>query len=268
MKTLNITFIGGGNMAEAMISGLIASGHPANLICVSDIKSERLEVLQTQYGIHTEQDNLRAVQGADTIVLAVKPQQMDEVLQHLSNSVHQGMTVISIAAGVGMSRLKTKISSSRVGLVRVMPNTPALVGEGMSVLYSEADELHKQRAAYILSSSGKIAWVDEEKHLHAVTAVSGSGPAYFFLLAEVMQAAGEALGLPKELAAQLASQTALGAGKMLVESGRTAEALRTQVTSPAGTTQAALDEMYEGGLPLAVRRGVNAASKRSKELSA
>jgi len=109
--------------------------------------------------------------------------------------------------------------------------------------------------------------VDEEKHLHAVTAVSGSGPAYFFLLAEVMQAAGEALGLPKALAAQLASQTALGAGKMLVESGREAADLRVQVTSPGGTTQAALDEMYEGGMPLAVRRGVNAASKRSKELS-
>ncbi|MBL1353276.1 MAG: pyrroline-5-carboxylate reductase [Zetaproteobacteria bacterium] len=268
MKTLNITFIGGGNMAEAMISGLIASGHQPELICVSDVNPERLDVLQAQYGIQTELDNLRAIQHADTIVLAVKPQQVDEVLHHLMNSVRQGMTLISIAAGVVMARLEAKLSASQVGLVRVMPNTPALVGEGMSVLYSHADDVHKERAAYILASSGKIAWVDEEKHLHAVTAVSGSGPAYFFLLAEVMQAAGEALGLPKELAAQLANQTALGSGKMLVESGREAAALRTQVTSPGGTTQAALDEMYEGGMPSAVRKGVNAASKRSKELSA
>lgn len=267
MKTLNITFIGGGNMAEAMISGLISSGHKPERMCVSDVKIERLETLRAQYAIQTEQDNLRAIQQADTIVLAVKPQQVTEVLQDLASSVRQGVTIISIAAGISMARLKEKISTEQVGLVRVMPNTPALVGEGMSVLYSESDTIHKKRAEYILSSSGEIAWVEEEKHLHAVTAVSGSGPAYFFLLAEVMQAAGEALGLPKALAAQLANQTALGSGKMLVESGREASALRTQVTSPGGTTQAALDEMYEGGMPTAVRKGVNAASKRSKALS-
>ncbi|MDQ6994944.1 MAG: pyrroline-5-carboxylate reductase [Mariprofundaceae bacterium] len=267
MKTLNITFIGGGNMAEAMISGLISSGHKPELICVSDVKEERLNALKKQYGVHVELDNLRSIQHADTIVLAVKPQQITDVLQHLASSVHASMTVISIAAGVAMACLKEKLSTSDVGLVRVMPNTAALVGEGMSVLYSESDTLHKQRAEYILASSGKTAWVDEEKHLHAVTAVSGSGPAYFFLLAEVMQAAGEALGLPKALAAQLASQTALGAGKMLVESGRDAAELREQVTSPGGTTQAALDEMYECGMPTAVRKGVNAANKRSKALS-
>jgi len=268
MKTLNITFIGGGNMAEAMISGLIASGHQPNLICVSDVKPERLKVLQTQYGVRTELDNVRAIQQADATVLAVKPQQLDALLQHVSPSFVHASTIISIAAGVETSRLKKKLSNEHVGLVRVMPNTPALVGEGMSVLYSDADNIHKQRAAYIMSSSGSIAWVDEEKHLHAVTAVSGSGPAYFFLLAEVMQAAGEALGLPKQLAAQLANQTALGSGKMLMKSGRDAAALRAQVTSPGGTTQAALDEMYEDGMPTAIRKGVNAAYKRSKELSA
>ena len=148
-----------------------------------------------------------------------------------------------------------------------MPNTPALVGEGMAVLFSDAEDTHKTRASYVMSSSGEIAWVSDEKQLHAVTAVSGSSPAYFFLVAEIMQAAGEALGLPKELAAKLAAQTALGSGKMLTESGRDAAELRTQVTSPGGTTQAALDEMYECGLPTAIRKGVTAASKRSKELS-
>jgi len=267
MKHLNITFIGGGNMAEALISGLIQAGHSPQHICVSDVKAERLTQLQQQFGIQIEHDNIQAIQQAEAIVLAVKPQQMDSVLQNIASSVKAGTTMISIAAGISMARMRKKLSSNQIGLVRVMPNTPALVGEGMSVLFSDTDATHKERAAYILSSSGEIAWVDDEKLLHAVTAVSGSGPAYFFLLAEVMQAAGETLGLPKALAAKLAAQTALGSGKMLVKSGRNAADLRTQVTSPGGTTQAALDEMYECGLPTAIRKGVAAANRRSKELS-
>jgi pyrroline-5-carboxylate reductase len=147
-----------------------------------------------------------------------------------------------------------------------MPNTPALVGAGMSVLFSDADSTHRARAEYVLEACGDVVWVDDEKQLHAVTAVSGSGPAYFFLLAEIMQAAGVKLGLSEALAAKLAGQTALGAGKMLVESNRSAEELRHQVTSPGGTTQAALDAMFEQGLPNAVRAGVIAACKRSEEL--
>jgi len=266
MQDLNITFIGGGNMAEALIAGLSTSGHRKQNICVSDIKDSRLHDLQQRYDIKTDTNNISAIAQADILVLAVKPQQMDELLKSIATHLTSGMTIISIAAGVNMSRLKTLLPSD-AGIVRVMPNTPALVGAGMSVLFSDATEVHKQRAEYVLAASGETAWVDDEKHMHAVTAVSGSGPAYFFLLAEVMQAAGESLGLSKELAAKLASQTALGSGKMLVESGRHAADLRTQVTSPGGTTQAALDEMYEGGLPDAVRKGVAAASKRSKELA-
>ena len=268
MQHLNITFIGGGNMAEALISGLIQSGHKPEHICVSDIHEKRLCDLQQQYHIVTHSDNAAAVAHADILVLAVKPQQMDAVLAGIKGQLPPALTVISIAAGISVQHLQQQLQTEHIGLVRVMPNTPALVGAGMSVLFSHADENHKQRAEYVLAASGETAWVDEEKHMHAVTAVSGSGPAYFFLLAEVMQAAGESLGLPKELAAKLASQTALGSGKMLVESGRNAADLRTQVTSPGGTTQAALDEMYEGGLPDAVRKGVAAASKRSKELAA
>ena len=267
MNTLNITFMGAGNMAEALIAGLLASGHQPEHICVYDVNAVRMQQMQEDYAVRTAVDALHAVQGADTIVLAVKPQQIDAAVQDIAHAVASGSTMISIAAGVQLSRLQGKLSGEHVGWVRVMPNTPALVGEGMSVLYSQADDGHRARAAYVLAASGKIAWVDEEKLLHAVTAVSGSGPAYFFLLAEVLQAAGEALGLPKTLAAQLAGQTALGSGKMLVESGREAAELRQQVTSPGGTTQAALDMMYEEGLPTAVRKGVNAANKRSKELS-
>ncbi len=268
MQHLNITFIGGGNMAEALISGLTQSGHNSQHICVSDIKESRLDDLHQRYDVKTDNNNISAIAHADILVLAVKPQQMDVVLTDITEHLPSGTTVISIAAGIDMLRLKQFLDPENIGLIRVMPNTPALVGAGMSVLFSDADETHKKRAEYVLAASGETAWVDEERHLHAVTAVSGSGPAYFFLLAEVMQAAGESLGLSKELASKLAAQTALGSGKMLVESGRNASDLRTQVTSPGGTTQAALDEMYEGGLPDAVRKGVAAASKRSKELAA
>jgi len=267
MQNLNITFIGGGNMAEALISGLIQSGHSSHHICVSDINESRLNDLHQRYDVKIDNNQISAISKSDILLLAVKPQQMDGVLAGISEYLPSRLTVISIAAGINMLRLKQFLNSEDTGVVRVMPNTPALVGSGMSVLYSDADKTHKKRAEYVLASSGETAWVDDEKHLHAVTAISGSGPAYFFLLAEVMQATGESLGLPKDLAAKLASQTALGSGKMLVESGRNASDLRTQVTSPGGTTQAALDEMYEGGLPAAVRKGIAAASKRSKELS-
>ncbi|PCI45143.1 MAG: pyrroline-5-carboxylate reductase [Proteobacteria bacterium] len=268
MQNLNITFIGGGNMAEALISGLKQSGHSSQHICVSDINEDRLRDLHQRYDVKIDSDNISAIAHSDILLLAVKPQQMDAVLAGISEYLPSGLTIISIAAGIHMLRLKQFLNSEDAGVVRVMPNTPALVGAGMSVLFSDADEIHKKRAEYVLAASGETAWVDEEKHMHAVTAVSGSGPAYFFLLAEVMQAAGESLGLSKELAAKLAAQTALGSGKMLVESGRNASDLRTQVTSPGGTTQAALDEMYECGLPDAVRKGVAAASKRSRELAA
>jgi len=266
MKSLNIVFIGGGNMAEALVAGLINSGHKKEVITVTDVRAVRLKELADIYGVSTSQDNGAAVAGADVVVMAVKPQQMREAVASISEQLKSGATLVSIAAGVESSAIRSAVGRDDVALVRVMPNTPALVGAGMSVLFSSADESHRQRADYVLGSCGETAWVENENHLHAVTAVSGSGPAYFFLLAELIQAAGVKLGLPAELSEKLASQTAYGAGKMLAESGRKAEDLRHQVTSPGGTTQAALDAMYEHGLPAAVRAGVHAAAKRSKEL--
>jgi len=174
--------------------------------------------------------------------------------------------VISIAAGVSTKHLRDGLNDHDC-LVRVMPNTPCLVGAGMSVLFCDAGDEHCARAEYILSSSGKTAWVDDENLLHAVTAISGSGPAYFFLMAELMQATAHTLGLPKELSGVLVTQTALGASRMLAESGKTAEELRQQVTSPGGTTEAALEAMFEANLPDAVRTAIAAAAKRSKALS-
>jgi len=266
MQRLNIAFIGGGNMAEALIAGLTRGGHAGDQICISEPQQARREVLARQYGIRCVEDNADAADYADVLVLAVKPQQMQAAVKGLSAHLKADATVISIAAGVSTVSLHGWLGE-HTHIVRVMPNTPALLGAGMSVLFSDADEIHKQRAEYVLNACGESLRVNKEKMMHAVTAVSGSGPAYFFLLAEVMQATGIKLGLDESVAAKLAAQTALGAGKMLADSGRSAEALRHQVTSPGGTTQAALDVMYEMGLPAAVRQGVLAASKRSEELS-
>lgn len=266
MNKLHIVFIGGGNMAEALIAGLVRSGHQSTNITVTDVRAERLELLHESYDVSTEQDNGKAVADADVVVMAVKPQQMRSALASLSACLKKGSTLISIAAGVESAGIKEQLGRDDVAVVRVMPNTPALVGAGMSVLFGQCEDSHCKRAEYVMAASGETAWVDSEVMLHAVTAVSGSGPAYFFLMAEIMQATGVKLGLSEELAQRLASQTAAGAGKMLAESGRKAEQLRHQVTSPGGTTQAALDAMYEHGLPGAIRAGVVAASKRSKEL--
>ena len=267
MKQQKITFIGGGNMAEALIAGLVKAGHHAENITVADTSEPRLTELAEHYGVQTSTHNVDAIEGAQVIVLAVKPQVIANVLAEIGNRIPEGATVVSIAAGVGIQKIKDYARRDHLALIRVMPNTPALLGAGMSVLFGETEQKHKDIAEYILGASGETAWVDDERLLHAVTAVSGSGPAYFFLLAETLQAAGETLGLPKDLAAKLANQTAMGAGRMLAESGRDAATLRAQVTSPGGTTQAALDAMYESEFPTAVRKGVQAASKRSKELS-
>jgi len=266
MQGLRIGFIGGGNMAEALIAGLIRSGHAGDHICVAEPQLERRDFLAQQYGVQSVMKNADAAVNTDVLVLAVKPQQMQAALKGLSGHLKADTTVVSIAAGISTSSLHAWLGD-QAHIVRVMPNTPALLGVGMSVLFSDADEQHKQRTEYVLNACGESLRVDQEKMMHAVTAVSGSGPAYFFLLAEVMQATGMKLGLDETVAARLAAQTALGAGKMLTDSGHSAEALRHQVTSPGGTTQAAMDVMYEMGLPAAVRQAVLAASKRSEELS-
>ena len=266
MQQLTISFIGGGNMSEALIAGLVRGGHEPARIRVSDPQQPRRELLQHSYAVHCMAENTAVAAGADILLLAVKPQQMQSAVQGLSEHLKADTTVISIAAGVSTASLQQWLGQG-ANVVRVMPNTPALLGAGMSVLFSAADEVHKQRTEYVLQACGESLRVEKESLMHAVTAVSGSGPAYFFLMAEIMQAAGVKLGLDPVMAAKLAAQTALGAGKMLAESERSAEALRHQVTSPGGTTQAALDVMYEMGMPAAVRQAVQAAAKRSEELS-
>jgi len=268
MQNLHINFIGGGNMAEALLSSLIRSGHPSERLMACDINRGRLDHLQHTYGIVVETDNHQAASHADVLVLAVKPQNMQEAVRNLGKDISTSATVISIAAGLGTDRLLEWLGQD-INLVRVMPNTPCLVGSGMSVLFADpsVSKDHRRQAEYVLNASGEIAWVEDEAMLHAVTAVSGSCPAYYFLISEIIEAAGVSLGLPEDLARKLAQQTAFGAGRMLVESGRSAAELRQQVASPGGTTQEALDVMYDQGLPAIVRAAVHASEKRSRELA-
>jgi pyrroline-5-carboxylate reductase len=265
MRQLHIAFVGGGNMAEALIAGLRRAGHASENICVAEPQQERRAFLAEKYAIAAFADNALAAAGADVLVLAVKPQQMADVVRNLSAHLQPDASLISIAAGVTTASLRQWLCAD-ANLIRVMPNTPAMIGAGMSVLFSEAGPEHQARAEYVMRACGETARVEDEKQMHAVTAVSGSGPAYFFLLAEIMQAAGAKLGLTEDLAARLALQTAYGAGKMLIESSHSAPDLRHQVTSPGGATQAALDKMYEMGLPAAVREGIVAACKRSEQM--
>ncbi len=266
MRKLEIAFIGAGNMAEALVAGLIRAGHPAGRLHVSDINPARVQYMQSRYGVHVAGDQHEIAERVDILVIAVKPQQVRKALTGLGSRLAQETTLVSIVAGLECHKL-SDLLEGHAHLVRVMPNTPCLVGAGMSVLFSVAEQRHRDRAEYVLGSAGETAWVEDEGLLHAVTAISGSGPAYFFLLAEIMQAAAESLGLDHSLASRLSAQTAVGSGRMLTESGRAPAELRHQVTSPGGTTQAALDVMYERGFPDAVRHGIFAAEKRSRSLS-
>lgn len=268
MQAMKIGFIGGGNMAEALIAGLIRSGHKAVAIRVVDANAERSTTLHEKYGVSMALRNEELASDVDVLVLAVKPQHMKEALVGLGAVIRDGTTILSIAAGVSLATLREFFGRKDLPIVRVMPNTPALVGAGMSVLFCEDKSgKHSQRADYVLSASGDTAWVDQERMLHAVTAISGSGPAYFFLLSEVMEAAAVSLGLPKVLAEKLVVRTAFGAGCMLDQTDLAPEQLRQQVTSPGGTTQAALDVMYDKGLPDIIRKAITVAQKRSMELS-
>ncbi|MDQ6963731.1 MAG: pyrroline-5-carboxylate reductase [Mariprofundales bacterium] len=266
-RQIPIAFIGGGNMARALIAGLMQSGHAMNRVLVVEPNSERGRALVDDFGVTVKSRQVKGLANSALVVLAVKPQQIDGVVASLAPRLGECTTLLSIAAGISCARISAALGERQdIALVRTMPNTAAQVGSGVAALFSEAGELHRQRAEYLLRAVGVTLWVKSEATLHAVTALSGSGPAYFFLLTELMEASAVQMGLCSEDAALLASHTAYGAGRMLVEMEVGSAALRQQVTSPNGTTQAALDVMYNEGMPDIVRRALHAAKKRSKEL--
>ncbi|MDD1605287.1 MAG: pyrroline-5-carboxylate reductase [Methylococcaceae bacterium] len=269
MKTNKIGFIGGGNMASSLMSGLIASGHPSDQLWVSDINADTLSNLAATLNVHTSISNDEVINAVDVIVLAVKPQMLAEVAKNAAALVQQKKSlIVSIAAGINQNSLSQWLGMD-TAIVRCMPNTPALVLTGATALHANRNVNTKQRnlAETILRSVGIALWVDNESELDAVTAVSGSGPAYYFLLMEAMEKTALELGLSAKTARLLIQQTALGAAKIALESTESPEQLRKRVTSPGGTTQQAIDTFTQGGFTELVSKALHAARDRSIEMS-
>lgn len=269
MSNPNITFIGAGNMASSIIGGLIAQGFSANTITASDPFPESLSNLKQIGDVHTTDNNHQAVANADIVVLAVKPQVMKTLLEDLASSIGSNKPlIISIAAGIEIRSLDKWLGGGQ-SIVRCMPNTPALVQTGATALFANAKVTaeQKEHANSILNAVGITLWVEQEKALDAVTAVSGSGPAYFFMVMEAMQAAGEKLGLSSEAAKILTLQTALGAAKMAVDSDVDAAELRRRVSSPGGTTLEAISVFEQQGLINMFSDAMTACHDRSQELA-
>lgn len=269
MSTPRIAFIGAGNMAAALIGGLVADGTAPQSIIASDPAPEKLAALASATGIRTTSDNAQAVADAGVVVLAVKPQVLGNVAQGLRESIQsQKPLVLSIAAGIRTDTLARWLGGA-TALVRAMPNTPAMLQAGATGLYATqaVSEQQRQLAESVMRAVGLTRWVDDEAMMDAVTAVSGSGPAYFFLVMEAMQGAAQQLGLDEDSARILTLQTALGAARMAIESDEGPAALRARVTSPGGTTERAINSLEESQLRETFARAMRAAHDRSVELS-
>jgi pyrroline-5-carboxylate reductase len=265
-----IAFIGGGNMARSLIGGLVARGTPAASIRVAEPIASVRDALARDFGVLTFVDNAAAVVGSSAWVLAVKPQGIRKVCEDLAaaaQSTHP--LIVSIAAGITSTQLERWLGGD-VAVVRTMPNTPALLGAGVTGLFANhrVDAMQRAGAASLLEATGKTVWIEDESRMDAVTAVSGSGPAYVFLLAEAMQAAGEAEGLSTDAARTLVQHTILGAARMLIENDEPPAELRRRVTSPGGTTQAAIETFEAGAFRDLVTRAIRAATERGRQLSA
>jgi len=265
----NLTFIGAGNMATSLIGGLVEKGYPADAITATDPQEDSRSKLAERFGVNTTADNLDACAGAEVVVLAVKPQVMKQVAEGLVSALGHRPLIISIAAGIAMDSLSRWLGDD-LPIVRCMPNTPSLVQTGASGLYanSRVSEAQKQLTDEILSAVGMACWLESEAEIDAVTAVSGSGPAYYFLVMEIMERVGAELGLSPEVARQLTLQTALGAAKMAIASDVDAAELRRRVSSPGGTTQRAIETFEAGDLESLFRKAMNSAAERAREMAA
>ncbi|MEI6543650.1 MAG: pyrroline-5-carboxylate reductase [Methylococcales bacterium] len=269
MNTQKIGFIGGGNMASSLLSGLIASGHSPQHLWVSDVNPEALKSLAEKLHVNTSINNADVINAVDVVVLAVKPQILNEVAVNAAPLIQEKKSlVVSIAAGISQTSLSQWLGTE-TAIVRCMPNTPALVLTGATALHANAQVNAEQHdlAENIMRSVGIALWVDDESDLDAVTAVSGSGPAYYFLLMEAMEKAALELGLNETTARLLVQQTALGAAKIALESSESPEQLRKRVTSPGGTTQRAIETFEQGGFTELVSKALHAAKDRSIEMS-
>ena len=257
-------------MAQSLIGGLVANGHPADDIIVADPAKSATDIAVDRFGVAVAGDNKEAFTSADTVVLAVKPQQMKNVLSAVADHL-ESQLLISIAAGIRTQDMLSwaHADQNQIAIVRCMPNTPALLQAGATGLYADANVTQAQRstAQSVLQAVGITAWVTEEKQLDAITALSGSGPAYFFLMIEAITEAALQLGLEEDIASQFANQTALGAARMVSEGDLDPATLRQNVTSPAGTTEAALNDFSHNNFKQIVLDAMRAANDRAMELS-
>jgi pyrroline-5-carboxylate reductase len=262
-----LVFIGGGNMAEALLRGILAANRmrPQDILA-TDVRQERLAHLETAYRIAVSSDNAAAARQAATVLLAVKPQHMDGVLAELKDAVGEGHLLVSIAAGIPTAAIAARFPHP-VRVIRVMPNTPALVLEGVSALAggSHATPRDLETARELFEAVGNVVIVDESL-MDAVTGLSGSGPAYVFLIIEALADAGVKAGLPRDIALTLAAQTVRGAARLVLETGKHPGVLKDMVASPAGTTIAGLHALEQGGVRAALINAVEAAVRRAQEL--
>lgn len=265
-----LAFIGGGNMARSLIGGLLKTGVAPATISVAEPMAEARQGLGREFGVACYAENRLAAADAEVIVLAVKPQIMPAIQSDLRDTLQRNRPLlISIAAGVRLDQLERWFGNG-LPIVRCMPNTPSLIGAGATGLCanSRVSPAQRAQAQHILDAAGITRWVDDEALMDTVTAISGSAPAYFFALVEALEEAGVAQGLPRDTARALAAQTCFGAGRMLTEGGEDPALLRKRVTSPNGTTQAALESFNADQLPHIVARAVAAATRRGVELAA
>lgn len=272
MQAAKITFIGGGNMATALIEGLrdnqakmMSVAQP--VVVVADPSSERRALLVDVYGVESEADNATAITGANLIVLAVKPNHVRAVAEQIRPSLQPNQLVVSVAAGITLAALQAWLGGHSA-LVRAMPNTPAMVGSGATGLYAPPSltPIQRNMAESLMRSVGLVQWVAAESDMDAVTALSGSGPAYIFLVMEAMQAAAEGLGLPAQTARLLTLETVLGAARLAMTADESPAQLRARVTSPNGTTERGIAALEAAGLRDAFAGALQAAHQRSVEL--
>jgi pyrroline-5-carboxylate reductase len=269
MTEPQVAFIGAGNMATSLISGLLASGHMHDHLLAADQDEGQRQALRQKYAIEVLDSNIMLAERADVLILAVKPQSLKAVCAELQQTLQANKPlIISIAAGIRIRQLEHWLSYP-AAIVRAMPNTPALIQCGASALYANAqvDPAQRAQANRILMAAGVTVWLDHEEQMDMVTALSGSGPAYFFLFMEALMAAADELGLPTTIARQLTLQTALGAARMAIEGNDDLRTLRRKVTSPGGTTERGIQAMEAAGIQSLARATLLAAHQRAIELS-
>lgn len=267
MNNNKVTLVGAGNIARALLAGLIRKGRqPSDIMACDPDAGQRASLAET--GIATSASNQKGIRNAGTVILCVKPQHILNVCDEIAPYLTENQLLISVAAGVTTASMLDRLPPL-TRLIRCMPNTPALVGEGMTVLYATAEVSpeQKQSAEELACAIGKTLWVSDEDMMDLVTALSGSGPAYFFLVMEAMEKAAVKLGMDLSTARLLTSQTALGAARMVIDGAGDPENLRVSVTSPGGTTQAAIEQLQIAGLSESFDKAITAARQRSIELS-